>query len=189
MILLVLSSLSLDKIYSQELNNSDKFPSERHAENQTATSSDMLSVSSVGIIVELVKDPDPLGIIGQSYKPQYNLIWISLESNRDSNSNFYSLTESGINRLEVSDTKIYPSFSFKMPIGPNNNTQSIEKVGLLFDVNYITKVHNGLNYVGTTNVPIILNNTEYGDLYLEFDQYDNGTAKLTMLGYQTREHI
>ncbi len=189
MIVLAVSSLSFDKIYSQEVKNSEMFPLENLTENQKATSRDIQSVPSVSIIVELVKDSDALGFIGQSYKPQYNLIWISLDANGYSNPNFYSLTDSGINRLEVSDTKIYPSFSFKLPIGPNNNTQSIEKISLFFDVNYITKIPNGLNYVGTTNVPIILNNSEYRDLYLEFDQYNNGSAILTMLGYQTPEPL
>lgn len=183
--LLMMYLLSINEVYSQQEKNSSIIPFENISTNQHTTNGNIESVPSIGIIVELVNDSDGFGIIGEPYKPQYNLIWISFEEHGKSTSNFYPLTDSGINRVEVSDTKIHPSFSYKVPIGPNNTTESIEKIGLFFDINYITKLPDGLNYVGTTDVPIMVNNSEYRDLYLDFDQYNNGTANLVLIGYQT----
>jgi hypothetical protein len=84
------------------------------------------------------------------------------------------------------DTLIYPSFTFKIPLGPNSTTQSVQEVSQFFRVTTIEPLPNGENYFAVANQPLIINGTSYPHPQAYFTDFNDETALITISQFTQR---
>jgi hypothetical protein len=133
------------------------------------------------LIIELIKDPEGYGFSGEPYKSTNDGLQLDINDKGKLRTYWYNLTNSGSNQVSISDTQIYPSFTFRMPIGANSTTQSVEEISQFFKVAQISPLTDGNGYLSRFGSPITINNTSYEYPFLIVNQYNNGTATLFLV--------
>jgi hypothetical protein len=176
-----------NRAYSQEI--TVEYPFENATHIQYSSNGDVVSKPSIRLIMDLTRDPEGYGFSGDPYKFTYNGLQLDINDNGKLRTYWYNLTNSGSNQVSISDTQIYPSFTFRMPIGPNSTTQSVEEISQFFKVGQISPLTDGTSYLSKYGSSITLNNTSYEYPYLIVDQYSNGTATLYLVSTEPGKFI
>jgi len=169
------SGLILHNAFSQEITNDYTFENATHI--QYDKTDDIHLKSSIEISMDLTKDLEGSTFSGEPYKILDNGLQVDINDKGKLKSYWYNLTNSGIHKVSISDTNVFLSFTFRMPIGPNSTVVSVEEISQLFRIDKIIPHPDGIGYL-TRGYPISLNNTTYENSYLIVNQFDNETAQL-----------
>lgn len=170
------------KAFSQE--SPFEYPFENSTHIQYNLGDDILQKPYIRMFIDLIRDPEGYAFSGEPYKFIYNGLQLDINNNGKLKSYWYNLTNSGTNQVSISDTEIYPSFTFRMPIGPNSTTQSVQEISQFFKVGEITPLSNGTEYFSNYGSPITVNKTTYQYPFLLVDQYNDGTASLVLVSME-----
>lgn len=172
-----------DNIYAQQGTSSEGvFENSTHI--QFEEGDQILQKPQLYTYMNLINDNEGFGFSGDPYKSVDNLVLIQTNENGTLKSGWYQLTDSGTNQVSISDTQVYPSFSFRMPISENSTTEKVEEISQFFSVDYITNDPGVITYDGTSNTPININNTVYPNPSIIFSQYNNGNATVSIFGWE-----
>lgn len=134
------------------------------------------------IVIQLVKDPEGYAFDGELYKPSDKDVQFSFNDEGKFKTYYYNLTNSGVNEVIISDTRTEATITYKMPLGINTTIESVQQIHLNFDVETIERLTDGVTYVSGTDSPMIINNTAYLFPWAIVDQYDDGTASISISG-------
>ncbi len=124
LVLLTIAILSLILTYVPSFSQEVKFvyPFENKTHIQFATDGGILLKPDIYLSLPLVKDNDGYGFSGEPYKPATPTVELQINYHGKLRTYDFNLTNSGSQQVSISDTQIYPSFTFKMPLGPNSTT-------------------------------------------------------------------
>lgn len=174
-LLLIISSTSIEKSYS-----SFTFSFENSTHFQISADQPIDLKPSVHIIMSLTKDPEGFSSFGELYRPFPKVVQISYNDEGKFKSYSYNLTNSGTNDVTVSDTRIYPTFAYKIPAGANTTTESIQRFSQSFDVETIERLVDGIRYIGFTDSPLVVNDTAWLLPMAIFTQYNEDSATVSI---------
>jgi hypothetical protein len=130
-----------------------------------------------------MEDPDGISFSGLPYAPAYTTITYDVNDNGKLRTYWLDLTNSDNNDVSISDTQIYPSFSFRVPVGSNSTIERVNEISQFVDVQTIETLPEVVTYTGYNSLPITINGTSYSELITIFDQFNNGTATLTIAAF------
>lgn len=130
-----------NKVFSQDI--ALEYPFENTTHIQYNAGEEIYPKASIRMFVDLIRDSEGYAFSGEPYKFLYNGLQLDINDKGKLKSYWFNLTNSGRNQISISDTQIYPSFTFRMPIGPNSTTQSVEEISQFFKVGQITPHSNG----------------------------------------------
>lgn len=164
-----------ESVYSLEVTK--KYPFENATHIQYSPGDKIYQKLPIRLTLYLVKDPEGYAFSGEPYKPDIPLVIMDINDHGKLRSYFFNFTDSGSKQVSFSDTKIYPSFTFKMPLGPNSTSQSVEEVSQFFTVKTIDPIPDGTSYFAYSNMPLSINGSSHPNAYLIFDHYNNDTAR------------
>lgn len=119
----------------------------------------------------------------------YNGVQLNFNDEGKLKSYWYNLTNSGTNQVSISDTQTYPSFIFRMSIGPNSTTQSVQEISQFFKVGQISPLSAGIEYLSNSGSPITAINTSYEYPFLLVNQYNNGIATFTLVSTELGQNL
>jgi hypothetical protein len=174
------------KVYPQ---NTTGYPFENATHIQYNIGEDIFQKLPLRLFIDLTRDSEGYAFSGDPYKFVYNGLQLDINDNGKLKSYWYNLTNSGTNQVSISDTQIYPSFTFRMPIGPNSTTQSVQEISQVFKVGQISPLPDGTEYLSNYGSPITVNNTTYEYPFLIVNQYNNGTAKVILVSDEPGQNL
>jgi hypothetical protein len=188
-IILLFSTLLYIPITSLSYETKEEFPFENATHIQYSPNDEIVGKYSASVFTDLVKDPDGISFSGEPFKPINPIIWVSInDKDGKLRSYYFNLTDSGINQVSASDTQIYPSFSFKMPLGPNSTSLTIQEVSQFFNVYMIKPEGSNTTYYARSNQPLVINGSSYPSPGLVFEDKEDGTAFLSIQSYSEPIH-
>ena len=182
------TSIDLDKsfllnnfVYAQIIPM--EYPFENSTHIQYNAGDEIYPKPSARLILDLVEDPEGISYSGQAYSPVYTSVTYEVNDDGKFKTYWLDLTNSGSNEVSISDTQIYPSFSFRVPMGSNSTVERVNEISQFVTVESIETLPNVVSYSGWNTLPITINGTSYSNVLTIFDQYNNGTAVLYIAAF------
>lgn len=160
-----------------------EYPFENATHIQYNPGDEIFPKPSARLILYLMEDPEGISYSGQAYTPAYSTVTYDINDNGKLKTYWLDLTTSGSNDVSISDTQIYPSFSFRVPVGNNSTVERVNEISQFIDVESIETLPDVVSYSGWNTLPISINGTSYTSTLTIFDQFNNGTATLFITAF------